>query len=200
MVLFLDNDVLQKLAMLELLDEAIDVAGASSVHVLYTARYRYKKQQKKLGEALCNRILAFIDTCTEIEEAPSNAAVFQHKPDIDHGEAILLDAAAKTSGSVLWTGDKRCIIALAGDDSLQHIASALAGRILCFEQIVVRLIDRCGFAAVHERVLAAPPFWDRSVGQVAFGSGAKATEPNVREALEHTIANLRSKTGALLGP
>lgn len=200
MTLYLDNDALQKLATLDLLGEATGLSGHSDVAVVYTARYRYRhpKRAKQIGEDIAARILEFIDSCREIRPEPEGLGIFQGKPGIDAGEALLLLTALSDGGSIAWTGDKNCLRRLGADADFSHIVAALAGRIVCFEQVILRLIGVLGFDFVKAKVLAAPPGWDIAVGRVAFGSGAHSLELNVRAALEAEVGLLRAQTGRLL--
>ena len=69
-------------------------------------------------------------------------------PQIDTGEAQLFAAAAEQKLLVL-TGDKRSLIAVA---SVEGMASALSGRIVTIEAVLVRLCDRHGAATIRAAV------------------------------------------------
>jgi hypothetical protein len=72
----------------------------------------------------------------------------------------------------------------------------LSGKIICFEQIVVRLIDRYGFVSILNKIV---PGRDCDTAlRAIFGSGLSATEEQVRGGLESYINHLRKDTGALL--
>jgi hypothetical protein len=72
----------------------------------------------------------------------------------------------------------------------------MAGRVICFEQTVLRVIDGVGFDLVLERVVPAR-HCDTALRAV-FGSGLEATEVGVRAGLRSYIDDLRKQTGRLL--
>ena len=72
----------------------------------------------------------------------------------------------------------------------------MAGRVICFEQTLLRIIDRIGFDLVRTRVVPARNC-DTALRAV-FGSGLEATEATVRAGLASYIADLQGQTGDLL--
>jgi hypothetical protein len=68
---------------------------------------------------------------------------------IDRGEALLISATANVDVFWLTTGDKRCINAVASS-GLEDIERRLAGRVVCLEQVILKLIDREGFELVRD--------------------------------------------------
>lgn len=117
---------------------------------------------------------------------------------IDAGEAILFSATAAYPDSLLATSDKRSLIALSGADGAvcQRVRERLAGRVICFEQTLLRVMNAVGFDLVRTRVVPARNC-DTALRAV-FGSGLEATEPGVRDGLTQYVADLRGQTGALL--
>ena len=64
------------------------------------------------------------------------------------------------------------------------------GRVVCFEQMVRRLIERFGFAYVLAKVVPIM-FGHDTAMRVAFGSGVHSTEANTVAALQSYIDELR---------
>lgn len=96
----------------------------------------------------------------------------------------------------LITGDKRCLIALAEASQLVEIRQRLLGRVICLEQIILKLIETQGFNEVLVKVLPGREY-DTALKAI-FGSGEKATQENVLQMLEGYIGKLRIKTSGLL--
>ncbi len=140
----------------------------------------------------------FLDRVGVIDTAPppDEQRLFDDALDIDTGEAILFSASAHYAGCLVSTGDKRSLRALATLPNAQPIIDRLAGRVICFEQIVLRIIDRFGFDLVRSKVVPASDC-DTAL-RAAFGSGLEATEESVRHCLAAYIGYLRDETGPLL--
>lgn len=194
MKLLIDNDVIQKLAVLDAFDAALGTVPNAGRFVLPSARFRFAKAGRKLGVDAAVRAENFAKACTPLPAEPPDVARYQHTPGIDVGEALLFATAAHDADTVLWTGDKRSLEALALEPNLKDVVDKLAGRVRCFEQIVLAMLDSEGFAWLLPRVVAAPDC-DRSLTSV-FGSKERSVEPSVREGLASYIGAIRA--GALL--
>lgn len=193
MSLFLDNDVLEKLASWQLLDEGVRACGCSpdSVRVLPTAKFRLglagKKRRTKYAEEVLERIWTFLGTAQECaEEPPARRAALVDVPNLDAGEAILFTHAAEVDGALLATGDKRSIEAVASVPECAGLARDLAGRVLCLEQVLLRVIDAHGFDVVKARIVNSNALHLDTAVRAAFGSGIQALEHNACGGLEHT--------------
>jgi hypothetical protein len=110
----------------------------------------------------------------------------QFRNEIHVGEQQLILATRSTPDFLLMTGDKVCMRAL--PQLKAEIYGRLAGRVICFEQVVLLLIQRLGFEWVREQVL---PMVGCDVAlRACFGSGERATEKNLVLALEGYIRDL----------
>jgi len=110
--------------------------------------------------------------------------------EIDPGEIILLSATTRLDDYLLLTGDKRCLRAVATCPECAEIARRIQGKVVCFEQIIYRVIDRLGFEPVRAKVVPVTHGCDTAL-RAAFGSGMQATQPNVVARLESDIAEIR---------
>lgn len=207
MICLSDNDFLKKLAVCDLLSEAMDALETNfgEVYVLNTARHVLLKPLKKpeiaktrLGEAVYERISQFLDRAQTLNVvlAPDEQRLFEDIPAIDPGEAVLFSATAHFPNCLLATGDKSCLRALAGNSNCQIVCQRLTNRVVCFEQVILRIIDRSGFTVVREKVI--PAFGCDTALRAVFGSGLEATEETVRAGLTSYVTDLRRHTGALL--
>jgi len=193
-----DNDIVEKLAILDLLDDALTAFDVprSAVFVIPTLKLRIggkkrAKAERRLGVEVVARILEFLGGVQEIrDDSPEDQQRLDDLVGIDAGEAILLSATAAIPEFRLLTGDKRCLRAVATDPECAIIAHRIRGRVVCFEQILRCLIVRFGFGHVLDKVVPVLPSCDTAV-RTAFGSGARATEPNVLACLESYIGELR---------
>ena len=203
MIVVFDNDVVQKLATLGLLTEAVAAIGAAECHVLSTCRFKLQinnpeKGRKKLGDEVFDRIKSFLDDTKRIEndnlvglDVAANAAL-----GVDPGELQLFAFTAKTAGALLVTGDKRALFGAMSAPDCAPLIAAVAGRVVCFEQVLDLLLETTGFVTVHAKAAAVPEV-DKVVRAVF---SAVATEQDVREGLASYIRDIRGKTGALLRP
>src|SRR5207247_3144745 len=66
---------------------------------------------------------------------------------IDEGEALLYGLLAESADCWLTSGDKTAMRAFAGQESLQPVRSLIAGRVICLESILKKLVQADGVAA-----------------------------------------------------
>jgi hypothetical protein len=196
MVYFLDNDVILKLTIYRMLDEALDCLeiDRSDIRVLESARFvfRSKKLSKKYSEETLSSAIEFVKSCTTISAQDNDEYRLlekQIKNDIDPGEATLIADTFHESASLLATGDKRCLKALATTECLDLIRKKLQGRVICLEQVICKLIETQGFDWVLERVL--PNLDCDKALKSAFGSGSNYQCETVLETLSIYIDDLQ---------
>ncbi len=204
MNVYFDNDVIHKLAACDLLREALQDLRVDAAFVLATARFKFylkspEKGAKRYGQSVHKRISNFVASARAITEEPNaeDIEVLNAVLGIDQGEAILFATVSRTSEDILLTGDKRSLIALAEHAGSQSICARLAGRVLCLEQVVQRIVSGRGFEHVRERV--APSVACDTVLQIIFREGLATTEAHAAEGLSSYVSDLRAKTGGLLG-
>ena len=206
MICLADNDIVKKLAICNLLDEALGALGVSydEILVLPTARFKLgvaknaDKARAQLGTETFDRLKSFLDRIGVIDTVPppDEQRLFDDALDIDTGEAILFSASAHYAACLIATGDKRSLRALAALPNAELIIDRMAGRVICFEQIVMRIIQQSGFNVVRSRVVPACDC--DTVLRAAFGSGLEATEETVMRCLTVYTQYLRDETGPLL--
>ena len=206
MTSFVDNDILIKLAALDLFDDAFRVLGlkCSEIQVLPTAKYRLyvaKNQEKGIrrwGAEIHGRIVVLLSQVGEAPESPDpdDEQVLTDIIGVDPGEAILFSAASRLPDSWIVTGDKRSIAALASEPKCKAVVQKLAGRVICLEQVVRDTIDDLGFASVLPR-LTTGVHQDRTLGFV-FSSGILTQEKDARDGLKSYIENLRKDSAGML--
>ena len=203
MIYLTDNDIVEKLAIRDLLDDALTAFDATrgDVYVIPTLKYRigigrpYLKVVTRLGETVATRLVEFLGSVQEIntysEEDHQLLESLDDSVGIDPGEIVLLSATAIHSDYFLLTGDKRCLRAVISRPGCADIARRIRGKVVCFEQIICRIIDHFGFDHVKSKVLPALHTRDTAL-RAAFGSGIHATEDNTRSCLRSYIDELRS--------
>ena len=202
--LLIDNDALLKLARYGLLDTAITAFGASpsDVRVLATAKYSLLPTKNRLlrckDEASAARLEDFLSKTVSLSTADTDAELLDTLnavPSIDAGEALLLAAGASDGEAVIITGDKRALAALCSDDSVSHVAHALAGRVASLEVLFWQMVEQ----HFHDTQLCvrSNPDIDKALSN-AFGMSAPASLDSAREALASYIRHLRGITNTLL--
>lgn len=206
MICLSDNDLLKKLAICDLLEEALRALDTTRdcVFILPTARYsllkpnRPDKAKAQLGEVVYERLKAFIERVQVVQDAPSSEdqLAMDDVVGIDSGEAILFSSSRSFESFILATGDKKSLRAVVGASRCQSIVSNLNGRVICFEQLLLRIIKQAGFS--HVRAKVVPVSHCDTALRVAFGSGLDATLENVQAALESYVNDLRHDVGPLL--
>ena len=198
MIYLTDNDIIQKLAICDLLDQTVEAynASKSDVYILSTLKFRFaagnRRQQmvKKYGEEAVDRLLHFIEEVREITDlAPEDQLTFEDTVGIDPGETVILSATSLFPSYRLLTGDKRCLKALATSPECRTVALRVQGNIICFEQVLRRLIEQFGFEHVLAKVV--PVSYCDTALRATFGSGMQSTVSNVVDGLDSYIRELR---------
>jgi hypothetical protein len=212
LIVLADNDIILKLAACNLLNEAVARLGASpeSVWVLPTARFKIGKDRKlpiRYGTMGVSRALAFVKACREVDDPDLLIRAKElTAPGIDEGEALLMTSAAGQPESLLATGDKSSLIQLCKDPAENlELRMSLAGRVVCFEAILMALIrdSTCGFEQVRRCVvdglLTDQAIDNQDVGmRVVFSRGHESPHDSVVVALQSYFDELRHQTGDLL--
>jgi hypothetical protein len=197
-----DNDIVEKLAICDLLDDALTAFGATRADVLVIPTLKNRigigaprpKVVKRRGAEVAARLVEFLGTVREITDySPEDHQLLEDLDDsveIDPGEIILLSATSRIQEYLLLTGDKRCIRAVATRPECADIARRIQGRVVCFEQIICRIINAEGFGRVRAKVVPVLQTCDTAL-RAAFGSGLNSTQENTIACLESYIAQLR---------
>ena len=201
-ICFLDNDAILKLTACNLLAEAMLCLGVerADIYVLESAQHVFRSNQRlrrNYSEQTCDLAIEFVLGCQVITPPTdlNELEMLNQIVNIDRGEALLISATANVDVFWLTTGDKRCINAVASS-GLEEIERRLAGRVVCLEQVILKLIDREGFELVRDRVI--PGRDCDKVLKSAFGSGRYAEQKNVVETLESYVLDLRNSSQGLL--
>ncbi len=193
MKLLFDTDVFCKLHVAGLLSETVGLfaAGLGDCGRLAALPHmlRRGKLRNRLGGDACDALIPVAEAVPVIPQ-PSDTWLDELIPleGIDVGEAQIFAAAAET-GLLVISGDRRALRAL---KDIERFASALIGRIVVLEAVLIALCDRLGADAVraHVSTLAAA---DRMV-HVCFSGG----NPNPREALISYYETLATELAPLV--
>lgn len=205
--LYLDNDIVSKLASCDLLDEAITSLESQNpfVRILSTFKHRFgitneKRRaviEQQIGKPAFERIVAFQEAVREVEPAREDLLLLlDDLAGIDTGEAQLFAAASEVPNALVVTGDKRSLRCLAKAEVCKPIVRSLTGRVVCFEQVIKRVIAVTTFDRARRKII--PGVACDTALQVAFGMGLDAQESNVIGSLDRYIEDLRNETSCLL--
>lgn len=190
--LLVDNDIVIKLARMDVYPEAIASIGVSTsggigsigVMLRYMGRASEERRMRLVATRQeAERLNAVLQTIHEIElteEEASLAAqlmkkVLQSGLDIQEGELLLIVVAVTRGAMDIATGDKRALQSLPGLEAQWPDLSMLRGRFLCLEQIFKMLCARHGLARVRQ-ALATSPGTDAAVKFVFDQTAAHGAE------------------------
>ena len=205
-VCFLDNDITYKLVAFQLFDEVIAIPelqiDQTSLRVLPTAKRVFQGKQKKNGaspDPVLATVIELFSSCASAifdldEEVTDELTQLQQIKEIHVGEAALIVATRSQTDFLLLSGDKNCMSGLATIP--EQIYKRLCGRVICLEQIILKLIKVKGFVFVRDRVLPMVSC-DKSL-QICFGVSILATEENVSVGLNSYINDIRQQAPNLL--
>ncbi len=211
----IDNDILLKLTAFQIRDEAIDLLGLSinTLRVLSTAQFVFPDWQKKqqiqpdkyqgYTDTIWEEAILFCQRCQPLNplNSISDPSIFNEiqqlmpfREEINEGETELILATAYIGDFVILTGDKKCLQALPRIPL--SIYARLQGRMVCLEQIILKLIERLGFDQVQSLIQPAIQC-DRSI-RICFGYSQPAPEDQVRTALQNYIDDIHRVAPGLL--
>lgn len=207
-VCLLDNDIIHKLIALQLFDEAISVLqlATTDLRVLPTAKFvfqRKRKQNIQYPDEIWAKVIHLVEACSTLsdpspEQAEASAIetkqLERFRNEIQVGEAALIVATRLEPNFLLVSGDKRCMKGLAAIP--QPIYQRLCGRMICLEQIILKLISELGFEAVRDRVLPMVDC-DKTL-KICFGYSMPAIEESVISGLTSYINEIHKYAPALL--
>lgn len=159
MRLLVDTDAFCKLGVAGLFDEAVRLVVADISDCVRLAALPHMLRRgslpRRYGATTCEALIE--SALRMIPLAPVDEAKLQpfvSITDIDPGEAQLL-AAAANSDSLIMSGDKRALRAIA---KAPHIPSALDGRVMVLEAVLLGVADRVPLAQLRKRASLIAPF------------------------------------------
>ena len=207
MICLADNDFVIKLAALDFLAEGFAVVGVShaDVEVLPSAasflRRRKQSLESQWTAAGFDRAYRFVLARPTLSVAgdPAEISALQGVERIDGGEANLFASAIKRSDFVVATGDRSSLRALAGASGLcPNTYHGLSNHVICFEQVLSRLIKSVGFDVVLGR---AYPFvrGDRALERI-LREGPSTLEISAVGRLRELLSHESLACGDLLVP
>lgn len=209
MALLLDNDVVDKLAQLDLLQEAktLLISEFGKLIILDTLKYKLcpkkESKRKKRNVIVMSRIEDFIKediieiSCPVEDSDLVNALAIN---DLDTGEMQLLQALFKPDNELLFTSDKKFLRALSNVEVLEKKLAQVNGSLICFEQIIYFLIKELGFEQIKSKfiqALEAKIEVDKAL-KCCFEGREQAIEDRVIENLRSYIDSIRTESGQLL--
>tara|TARA_Y100001001_G_C7997929_1_gene305306 strand:+ start:452 stop:1093 length:642 start_codon:yes stop_codon:yes gene_type:complete len=203
--LFIDNDVMLKLARYGFLENLLELFTAQTepVEVIVLDSARYKLLPRRNRHQLCGTeevacqiecflkkatVLSFDLVDTELVE------ILNASPGIDAGEALLFAGAARFEHARVLTGDKRALDGLAAQGG-PEVTESLGGKVIVMEALMQ------GFAKLdHNQVqnaVRANPGVDKALTNI-FGVSSPASLDSVHAGLESYKGLIRKTIGALI--
>ncbi|OYU43028.1 MAG: hypothetical protein CFE44_20640 [Burkholderiales bacterium PBB4] len=198
MIYFSDVDVVSKLAACGFLPWLPDLLGVSEdrirIQYLASLRSRLSRPSKKLAnERFQKHLEAFCENHTIIEVASNDSRQEELlNSGMDVGEAILF-AEAEATGGIVVTGDKRALIAYS---KVSTAAQRAKLKVVCWEQLLLRVNDLRGYAALKEGCCEG--IHSDKLLLIAFSSGLATQEAHAVAALESFLRGVKEHSGDIL--
>jgi hypothetical protein len=205
-----DSDLVIKLAEFDLLDATFAMLKVPRANVRVLAELpnvlRGVRIYSKHTRDGIQRALDFVKGIKTLDKIDrhehillqSVSATYRGRPiKIDGGEAILYGATKFLQDFIVATGDKRSLRALASDVRCQDICNRLRGRVLCLENLLLKLIEAEGFTFVQKRV-APMCSCDDCVEEAFAGGKPNMPECETRKWLTSFVDELQQETNGLL--
>lgn len=199
----IDNDVLYKLSRYDLLAEferLLEIRRFDRPHGrISTAPYALKVMQKPVPsdrwpdsrQADVLRQFCF-NRSRGVTGSQSDTLVRLNVDAFDPGEVTLVAYALEHQSSLIFTGDKRAIRAIAYHPQLREIAAILNRRFVHLEMVMRILSDRLGWRRISSLVVASGV--DTTLQRVY----RQTSERDMAETLDASVLGLRERTGDLL--
>ncbi len=201
-LIFADNDILLKLAEYDLLQHACTALSTtpSSIrfqpatkHVILHMRDKaIKGKESPYSQRAFDRAIAFVESASYPTDRP-NIDWAEGSEGIDFGEAQLASWAVEADDSLLLTGDKRFMKALAGSPAARHIFDGLRGRVVCLEEILRAIMRTDGVDCVRKAVKHAPKC-DQAISFV-FGSRFDLPDEQVWDGIDNLLREITAIVG-----
>lgn len=167
--LLIDNDIVIKLAQMDVYREGIESIGGKTGHVGSTEpmlRFLARAtvtNSLRLTHDEQDRLRKILVTITEVEvtveegqlAAAMMKVILEAELDIQEGELLLMAIALKREGIRIATGDKRALRDLARLARAYPDLVRLTGRFICLEQIFKNICRLHGLARVRTAVVLA---------------------------------------------
>jgi len=209
MIAIIDNDVILKLARWDLLGQLPTLLSGDCNRIYHLSTCFHAlcgrpARMEKTGcdQASADRIRAFCSATTPITEMPDTSILelLTDIPGIDVGEVQIFAIAAGDPEAITYMCDKRSLVALAASLTAVDVASLLAGRVKCLEQVMGEFILLVGVENIGNKVLTCFPIADTAITIAFRGYPGIRPEPQIWQALYSYYEDLRHATGALLAP
>jgi len=206
----IDNDVILKGILYGLLSDLIGMipASAADVGVLGAARYVVSARLKKTSrdvEKLLQSLERFLSNVMILEPTDDESKLAAElelsaqkiNVNLDAGESILCAVVVRRSLDRLVTGDKRAAVAIARLLSSYPGIAAIAGKVVCLEQLFLRLISKADPASVRAAVCENSQV-DRALSLCFSCSSPEVGTDSWLAGLKSYIADLRAAADPVL--
>lgn len=189
MQLFVDNDILLKLASADLLLDLKKIFNVDdySIYILPSAKY-YISNNKRLRQKYSSEVIdKMIKTIANYSVIPdefldqNRFLKLANIVNIDSGEQILFSLKPLSEDYLIITGDKLSLQALFSNSDIKDIAEGLKSKIVCLEYIFLRLCELWQFNELVKKVRDSNFCGDKTI-EIIF-SQAFITYESVREGL-----------------
>ncbi len=204
----IDNDILHKGAGFGLLKQIIGAIPADISEVGYLGAVKFivgkKLRKANLNDAfaLLNEVLQQAQCLEPTKEEAEFAAQIEYEAQraslsVDSGESLLCAIVIMRAFSWLVTGDKRAIQGLEELLSRKGDIQDIAGKVICLEQLLLRLIQKGDPLAIRSAICAQRSL-DRSLAICFSCSSPEVGLTSWVEALESYLRELRAASPSIL--
>ena len=199
--LLLDNDIFLLLSGAGLLEDSVAALGFSlgDVRRLDSLEHMLRKPARALrrySEEILARAANDCSRVASLDEEP-DAQMLElfgaHATNVHVGEAVLLALTASHEDYYFGTNDKTALRAVAREAGLAELRERVAGRIICLEIVVKRLIERMGTEELATRLAPVLRFDSRPF--VIFSPVESGRPEDCPIAVESFISDLRRELG-----
>lgn len=199
--LLLDNDIFLLLSGAGLLEESVAALGFSIAEArrLDSLKHMLRKPARALSRYSEEILARAANDCSRVaalDEEPNEQMLElfgAHATNVHGGEAVLLALTASHGDYYFGTNDKTALRAVAREAGLAALRERVAGRIICLEIVVKRLIERMGAEELATRLAPVLRFDSRL--HCIFSPAQSGHPEDCSIAVESFLSDLRRELG-----
>lgn len=207
----IDNDILLKGAGYGLLNELISSipAQVSEVGVLRAAKFVVEDRLRKAK--LTNALVLFRQVIQQVQclEPTKAEAIFAAQLEyealrvnlnVDSGESLLCAITIKREFAGIVTGDKKAIKSIEVLIPSFIDITKLAGKVVCLEQLILRIIIQDSNARIVQRAICARPNLDKTLAICFSCSSPEVGPESWLQCLLSYVSDIRKNAPTILAP
>lgn len=207
-----DTDIIYKTSIYRLLNSFQKSPPSNIKRLAILAATRFvviqkikRKQDGHLAEQALNHLQSALEKIEQLEPTDAETALAESLEylatkanlNLDCGESQLCALFISRGFKIIFTGDKRAILAMEKLNNSEEISGALVNKIKCFEQIILQILNAESIDHIRTTICECKGT-DRALESCFSCSATSTTPENIREGLLSYINHLATEAPSVL--